>query len=97
MNHALFETSYMYSSGCQILIRVGWHARRITENLLSNYETERFRASKCHIFDVRHSEEEVVLSFEITKSLISLDPFFMMEMLNRFPFFLKLTVLRDNY
>lgn len=49
------------------------------------------------VFDVRHSEEEVVLSFEITKSLISLDPFFMMEMLNRFPFFLKLTVLRDNY
>lgn len=49
------------------------------------------------VFDVRHSKEEVVLSFEITKSLISLDPFFMMEMLNRFPFFLKLTVLRDNY
>ena len=32
-------------------------------------------------------KEDVVLSFAITKSLISLDPFFMMEKLNRFPFF----------
>lgn len=81
-----------------ILIRVGWHARRTTENLLSNYKTERFRASKClDVFDVRHSEEVVVLSFVITNKLISLDPFFMMVMLNRCPFFLRLTVLRDNY
>ena len=73
-----------------ISIRVGWHARRITENFLSNswYETERFRASKyLDVFDVRHSEEVVVLSFVITNSLISFDPFFMMVMLNRFPFF----------
>ena len=81
-----------------ILIRVGWHARRTTENLLSNYETERFRASKClDVFDVRHSEEVVVLSFVITNSLISLDPFYVMVMLNRFPFLLRLSVLRGNY
>jgi len=50
--------------------------------------TERFRASKyLDVFDVRHSEEVVVLSFVITNSLISFDPFFMMVMLNRFPFF----------
>lgn len=68
--------------------RVGWHARRITENFLSNYETERFRASKyLDVFDVRHSQEVVVLSFVITNSLISFDPFFMMIMLNRFHFF----------
>lgn len=60
--------------------------------------TERFRASQClDVFDVRHSEEVAVLSFVITNSLISFEPFFMMVMLKRFSFFLRLTMLRDNY
>lgn len=49
------------------------------------------------VFDVCYLEEEVVLNFEIIKSLISLDFFFMMEMLNCFFVFLKLIVLCDNY
>ena len=83
-----------------ILIRVGWHARRTTENIFVKLWNWRFPGIKLpwiDVFDVRHSEEEAVLSFVITNSLISLDPFFMMVMLNRFHFFLKLTVLRDNY
>ena len=97
---SLFETSS--SSGCPIgkphfntcrLACQTYHWKPLVK--LWNWTFPGIKLPWC--LDVRHSEEEAVLSFVITKSLISLDPFFMMVMLNRFHFFLKLTVLRDNY